>query len=968
MKVRLTKRENLMKAANRANLVKVAVQVNGRTGQYSSHRWKNPGAALNVLKETMKRAGVKTTDELEFKDRKSKKTLNEDELIKQYKESKTTDTLQDFVKKNYTVSKAKDKTKEEKVKEKKPKRNQKTVTAAEEKPKQDKQADPNLEEAIDTLKGRAGKKNIKIERENGRTYVSASPLDKEFNEQVKKIGGKWDRERFQWSVRQGREEDLRNLIAEYYGWDERENEYVVVKYGAPTVASHNKANRLGNLIVARRRRNDEPVDLSYDTVVLKGEFPETSPSNKFPMVDADFDMEFATILPKKVYDSFDGPLQRSMKVVWEGEVGEKKDIGEPPKWEGSWFENITLEGSEKQKKWAADIRDEFYESYKKILEKTKNVTPKDSAAERKLTNYARCMLGNTSSIDWIENRHNMSPEKILQSVYEITALESLSHGKEFGNLKEKLPNVEGMSDYTADLRTRIVENALSNCYEILAWITQRPETFEYDKETNGFIESTLNALSNSDPDYWAGAVAFFFNIDLHRAGENPPISDFSHQIESFFNSKNELEPKLFGYAGAASPEEATEKKQEALKTRSGLAAKLLRAEALMDDKEKSEAEGRKVDSNKYNEIDGLTRESLETARKIFETEVTSNFWYDNKEIGSIQDLIKANTTEAELSAYEIIFRSHSKRAREAREARHKDATKVDSKGDYKEVANYGELKKNLSLLKDSKTEVVGRAAMDMVGLTSPLYVKKETPFIIGGNFAHGYCEYDFANPDNTNNVAEIGVVDYKENRQQSFKTSIHETMHGAFGNIKLSDGKPLATVIPHKNHEGIVEIIGQATTKAAYGDKYNDPKPSYLRFVVDTALRLRSRDEFKGKSVHQIGEYLGEKAIAKDAKYFEDLSSFLDKNKRVGLRGDVVNELLKNTDKVENVAKKEHERAGNGDFEKSNLANLVEQMKAGLITLQGALNSSQYGDVAVVLLYRLLEEDEEAAETLSAFQ
>lgn len=962
MKVRLIKKEDLMKAANRANLVKVAVQVNGRTGQYSSHRWKNPGAALSVLKETMKRAGVKPTDELEFKNKKTKKTLNEDELIKDYKQSKTTDTLQDFVKKNYTVSKAK---------EEKPKANKKKKTYQEEKPKSEKQVEPKLEQAIETLKGRTDRKDIKIERENGRVYVS-SPKDKAFIYDVKRIGGKWDPDRKQWSVRQDRENELRDLIAEDYGWDERENEYVVVKYEASTISGYNDTDRLGNIAIASREKRDEPVELSDNTIILKGEFPESSPSNKYPMVDADINMEFATILPKKVYDSFDGPLQRSMKVVWEGEVGEKKEIESPDNIDKPWFEKVKLEGSEKQNKWASDIRDEFYESYKKIIESTEGFINKDSVTEVRIKKYVEGMLNNSSSRDWIDNRDNTSPEKILQKVFEISSVDKHFGARYLDNLKENLPKVEGLDKKTNDVRTVLVQNCLLMSHSKIEGLIKDPQNTGFEGKDATFIDDTLEMMGNSDYNYWCTLTTFADSALDTIDGKESPFYRFEDFLDVYFEYRKNLEPRFVQDVPSTSAEDAREKTIKALKTRSYLAAQLLRAESLLGQKEISKPKRSSVNGqyNRYREIDGLTRESLETARKMFETEVSQSYWNDiaEKGVDTIQGLLKENTTEADLSAYEVIFRSHSKRAREAREARHKNATRVDSKGDYKEVANYGELKKNLSLLKDSKTEVVGRAAMDMVGLTSPLYVNKETPFILGGSAAHGYCEYDFSNPDNTNNVAEIGVVDYKENRQQSFKTSIHESMHGAFGNIKLSDGRPLAKALTLKNHEGMVEIIGQATTKAAYGDKYKDPQPSYLHHVVDTALRLRSRDEFKGKSVHQIGEYLGEKAIAKDAKYFEDLSGFLDKNKRVGLRGDVVKELSKNTGKVETVAKKEHERSGKGDFEKSNLANLVEQMKAGLITLQGALNSSQYGDVAVVLLYRLLEEDEEAAETLSAFQ
>lgn len=967
MKVKLVKKENLMKAANRANLVKVAVQVNGRTGQYSSHRWKNPGAALNVLKETMKRAGVKTTDELEFKDKNTKKTLNEDELIKQYKESKTTDTLQDFVKKNYTVSKAKDKTKEEKVKEKKPKRNQKTVIAAEEMPKQEKQADPNLEQAIETLKGRTDRKDIAIDRENGRTYVS-TPYDKKFINHVKKIGGKWDGDRKQWSVRQDRENELRDLIAEDYGWDERENEYVVVKYATPTVASKNEANRLGNIAVATRRKSDEPVELSNNTIVLKGEFPETSPSNRVPMVDADFDMEFATILPKKVYDSFDGPLVRSMKVVWEGEIGEKKDVEEQPKAEGPWFENIKLEGSEKQNKWADDIRHDFYDNYKKIIESTKNVTPKDSAAERRLTNYVRDMLSNTSSRDWIDKRSKVLPEGILQGVYEITAMESFAHDREFDNLKDKLPDVIGMNDDTADLRTKIIERSLSDCYDKLTWLVRSSETYESNESVKEYIENTLSALSNSDPDYWAGAVAFFFEIGMASAGEKPPIRNFSDQIKRFYRSKNELEPKLFGYAGAASPEEAMENKQEALKTRSGLAAKLLRAEKLMDNKERSEARGRDVDSNKYKEIDGLTRESLETARKIFETETTSNFWYDVKSIGSIQELVKEVARKDDVDD-SMWISSEDLFPKRMRYLRRFGTKKIESKNEYAKADSYDDFNSKLSKLKDSHTDTVARAAMDMLGLDVPLYVKRNGKSLkIGRRVLAGYCSI-LTDPKKDSPVLEIAVVDYPESRQSSYKTTIHECMHGVFGNLKKSDGTNLSSMTSVFN-EGMVEIMGQAATRKAYGKDYYDRFPSYLPFVTETTIRLKEMPEFKGKTVHEIGDILCEKMVAKDSAFMSNVVEHLESSRKKDRRLENANvdKYVENIDHVEKVVRERTEKHGQ-TYEKSEMGTLVEQIKAGLISLQGAMNSSQYRDAAIALLYRLLEEeDEEAAETLSAFQ
>ena len=967
MKVKLVKKENLMKAANRANLVKVAVQVNGRTGQYSSHRWKNPGAALNVLKETMKRAGVKTTDELEFKDKNTKKTLNEDELIKQYKESKTTDTLQDFVKKNYTVSKAKN----EKVKEKGSRETQKNKIIREDAPKYEEKTESHdkglegqkegYEGIVSLLKDDVGKEGVAIERTASKVYVT-SPYHKKFIEDVKKIGGRWDRDRSQWHVRIDKEEELRDIVAKDYGWDERDNEYVAFAYNPQSLEEHGNEVRFGDIVIAKRASRDVPVELSRNTTIVKGNFSSSGGSRNNPSVEPDPSMIFTTMILKKEFDSIVASMsdfkKQDIEVVWEGKVGDKEEL-DSVEYEDQTTELKPLTGSQKQVAWAEDLRRDFCDNFKNLESKvTKHFGDKEGALQAALKRYADSKLNNTSSRGWIDDRYNLSESEILSKAVEKATKAKLHlYAHNFNDVSvgnTKYPKLDTENEKASKFREEYLKDGIAKSYSIVqSTLASGPkhEAVLSDSDIK-YVEHILGSASKTDPMYWMGLNQFIESTKKENPHMNPNKLD-----DEVIEYEHELSPLMVNDLDL--PEEAREK---AHLKRSELAANYMheRRYAAFIDKKRANGE----------EVEGLGLSDMTLLKEKFQKNVSLSYWYGLSKDGvnSVEDMIERDSTAIDLSAYEVIWRSHAKREWRARRARHQNATKVDSKGDYKEVADYGELKKNLSLLKDSKTEVVGRAAMDMVGLTSPLYVKKETPFVLGGRTAHGYCEYDFFNPDNTNNVTEIGVVDYKENRQQSFKTSIHESMHGVFGNIKLSDGSPLANALILKNHEGMVEIIGQATTKAAYGEKYNDPQPSYLRFVVDTALRLRSLDEFKGKSVHQIGEYLGEKAIAKDAKYFEDLSSFLDKNKRVGLRGNVVKELTKNTDKVDAVARKEHERSGNGDFEKSNLANLVEQMKAGLITLQGALNSSQYGDVAVVLLYRLLEEDEEAAETLSAFQ
>lgn len=967
MKVKLVKKENLMKATNRANLVKVAVQVNGRTGQYSSHRWKNPGAALNVLKETMKRAGVKTTDELEFKDRKSKKTLNEDELIKQYKESKTTDTLQDFVKKNYTVSKAKDKPKEEKVKEKKPKDKAKNVIVAEEKPKQEKQSEPDLEQAIETLKGRTDRKDITIERENGRVYVS-SPKDKAFINDVKRIGGKWDPDRKQWHVHQDRENELRDLIAEDYGWDERENEYVVVKYETNALWANQNVNRLGKVGIASRSDYNEPVELSDNTIVLKGEFEDSSPSNRtYPMVDADVFMEFATILPKKVYDSFDAPLLRSMKVVWEGEIGEKKDVEEQPKTEGHWFEKIKLEGSEKQNKWADDIRRDFYDNYKKVIESTGSLVSKDSETEARIKAYAESMLNNPSSRDWIDNRHNVSPEKILQKAFEISSVGRQYDDVQFENIEESLPVVDGLDEENNQLRLEVIKTCLSIGYRNLEGLLKEPTSEKFDKDNVKLIDDALGARYNSDHDYWC-TLNEFADVTLNaEEGREAPIETFEEFASAFFDSKKNLEPKLLkdeplGILFA----------EEAILLRAKMAAKLIRAEKLMEKKARYESEGKETDGDKFNEIEGLDKDTLRKVRRVFETQVSGSFWYfycSGDKTPSLEKLVSYDKEVARKDDDDSMWiSSEDLFPKRMRYLRRFGTKKIESKNEYAKADSYDDFNSKLSKLKDSHTDTVARAAMDMLGLDVPLYVKRNGKSIkLGRRQLAGYCSI-LTDPKKDNPVLEIAVVDYPESRQSSYKTTIHECMHGVFGNLKKSDGTNLSSMTSVFN-EGMVEIMGQAATRKAYGKDYYDRFPSYLPFVTETTIRLKEMPEFKGKTVHEIGDILCEKMVAKDSEFMSNVVEHLESSRKKDRRLENANvdRYVENIDHVEKVVRERTEKQGQ-TYEKSEMGKLVEQIKAGLISLQGAMNSFQYREVATALLYRLLEEDEEAAETLSAFQ
>lgn len=102
MRFKVMRDTDLLKA-NRANLVKVSVQVNSKHGVYQSHRWKNPTAALNLLENEFKKQNIKSIDEVDFKSKNSNKTVEGKDIVKDYQSSGSNSTLQNYIKENYKV-------------------------------------------------------------------------------------------------------------------------------------------------------------------------------------------------------------------------------------------------------------------------------------------------------------------------------------------------------------------------------------------------------------------------------------------------------------------------------------------------------------------------------------------------------------------------------------------------------------------------------------------------------------------------------------------------------------------------------------------------------------------------------------------------------------------------------------------------------------------------------------------------
>lgn len=86
----------------RAGLVKVAVTVNGKHGQYQSHRWKSPIDATRILRDTLKKEGITDT---KFKSKSTNELHDINSLPEHYKKDNQGKDFISWVKDNYVITK-----------------------------------------------------------------------------------------------------------------------------------------------------------------------------------------------------------------------------------------------------------------------------------------------------------------------------------------------------------------------------------------------------------------------------------------------------------------------------------------------------------------------------------------------------------------------------------------------------------------------------------------------------------------------------------------------------------------------------------------------------------------------------------------------------------------------------------------------------------------------------------------------
>lgn len=200
----------MKKAMDRTNKVLVEVNANGEKRQYKTKRWKNIDVAIKEIDKKLKKNHIKSIEHVNFKSKTSDKVVSGMDIVQDYRDSGSTDTLAQYIKKNYIINKKSKKEIEKLKKNKKDKANQessKDNPVKENKQDSNKESTEENKEEIkenkdtqynqDTQDNKQDNKDEeKLDKNKKRRYTQISPerekeLEKQLDEEFEKYYGEY---------------------------------------------------------------------------------------------------------------------------------------------------------------------------------------------------------------------------------------------------------------------------------------------------------------------------------------------------------------------------------------------------------------------------------------------------------------------------------------------------------------------------------------------------------------------------------------------------------------------------------------------------------------------------------------------------------------------------------------------------------------------------------------------------------
>lgn len=607
-----------------------------------------------------------------------------------------------------------------------------------------------------------------------------------------------------------------------------------------------------------------------------------------------------------------------------------------------------LEGTPKQINWALSIRSDAIKELTPVIDYAQELLGKNPQNEvaKKFFYAAQDLIQMTSASDWIDRRNGSFIRMVRNQIEP--------------DLMDDMPPLDDAA--ANDARNRVIgiynddvkayADLIDNKFRNIEDYRQRKDHGRFNRITEEDFQDIVNKRFK----------------DLNERGEGKYMPEIQGVHEILMNKTNPYMWNatrknhhagqiiaIFKYDGELTmPKIGSEEDKEGLQ-----AAYDVRADIARD--LRVEKERIKVERGKY------TAKDLKRVEQVLESLKDGRFY---KELAGIDIVYKygacielSKKWERQAEALNEIFENGDEEEFNYSLLKRFGTKEIKANGEFEKAKDFASLKKSLAELKDQHTDVVARACMDMAGISSPLYVKRNGNLLrLGQNSVFGYCQYGLHG-----DVHEIGVVDHPNNRMHSYKTTIHEVMHGLLAQTR-KDGDSIGVSLPKAFNEGIVELVGYTGTKEAYQKEYRTSDVrSYKAFVMETFMRLRSMPEYRGLSLSKMGKVLGEAAFNRDYETLNKINNFLkdDRLKKPELHeclDSIQGDINRKEADLDGVARRRYEgskEVSPDNYEKTKVAKLVELLKSGAMTMQQALASGQFMDAAIVLIYNILDEEDD---------
>ena len=152
--------------------------------------------------------------------------------------------------------------------------------------------------------------------------VSAeTPYNKTYIKRVKEIGAKWDAKDKVWSVPADKEQELRQIILDVYGWEEQSAEETLrIRLDGRYYETRQGVIALGDILVAKRWRRYGGVTLYNGAELIEGAFGWDGKSNMRPRVIGSETSDIITIeveISRYDYDRLDLKSEDHISIVEE---------------------------------------------------------------------------------------------------------------------------------------------------------------------------------------------------------------------------------------------------------------------------------------------------------------------------------------------------------------------------------------------------------------------------------------------------------------------------------------------------------------------------------------------------------------------------------------------------------------------------------------------------------------------------